>query len=128
MADVTCGRFNISMKLVEDHGAKYGQSKLVQMANREPKQLSISTGSVQHMPIENPNFEWRIRADLRCGVDLPFNSVNPNSLPSVYCEVAWSESLRYEEHDFFTKQYSVIVPDNRHPHWNHQLILTNPHG
>jgi hypothetical protein len=70
------------------------------------------------MPIENPNFEWRVRVDLRAGIDMPLNSLSPHKMPSIYAEIAWSGSLYYEDIDPITKQYSVIVSENRHPHWN----------
>jgi hypothetical protein len=78
------------------------------------------------MPLENPNFEWRIRVDVRAGIDMPLNSLNPHKMPSIYAEVAWSPSLYYESLDPYTKQYTVIIQENRHPHWNQQLIITNP--
>ena len=78
------------------------------------------------MPVENPNFEWRVRVDLRAGIDMPLNSLKPHKMPSIYAEVAWSETLYYESVDAYTVQYSVIVEDNRHPHWNQQLLLSNP--
>ena len=41
-------------------------------------------------PLEDPNFEWRIKIDVRQGVDMPMNMVKPNKLPSMFIEVAWS--------------------------------------
>ncbi len=70
------------------------------------------------MPIENPNYEWRIRVDMRCGIDMPLNSMNPYKMPSIYTEIAWSEALYYETLDPFSLQNTVIVAENRHPHWN----------
>jgi hypothetical protein len=70
------------------------------------------------MPVENPNFEWRIRIDLRAGIDMPLNSINPHKMPSIYAETSWSESLYYESVDPYTKQYSIIFKESRHPHWN----------
>jgi len=70
------------------------------------------------MPIEDPNFEWRLRIDLRAGIDMPLNSMSPHKLPSIYAEICWSEALRYESIDPCTKQFSVIIPESRHPHWN----------
>jgi hypothetical protein len=55
------------------------------------------------MPIENPNFEWRVTVHLRCGIDMPLNSITPHKMPSIYCEVAWSPSMYYESVEEYTK-------------------------
>ncbi len=47
------------------------------------------------MPIEDPNYEWRIRIDLRCGVDMPLNLLKPSKMPSMMFEIAWSEGIQY---------------------------------
>lgn len=88
------------------------------MESLDNKRPDISSSSIQYMPLENPNYEWRIRVDLRAGIDMPLNSLNPHKMPSIFSEVAWSESLYYDSVDPYTKQYSVIIDENRHPHWN----------
>ena len=55
------------------------------------------------MPVENPNFEWRVRVDIRAGIDMPLNSVTPHKMPSIYAEVVWSESLYFEQADPYTR-------------------------
>ena len=55
------------------------------------------------MPIEYPNFEWRVRVDLRAGIDMPLNSMSPHKMPSIFAEVAWSESIYYEDVNPMTK-------------------------
>ena len=40
------------------------------------------------MPLEEPHFKWRIRADLRQAIDVPQNS--PGIAPSMYVELGWS--------------------------------------
>lgn len=109
------GRFNISLQLISDLTSKYGDILLSQMDNKKP---ILSTSSIQHMPIENPNFEWRVRVDIRAGIDMPLNSVTPHKMPSIFAEVAWSESLYYQSVDPYTKQYTIIYKESRHPHWN----------
>jgi len=96
------------------------------MDNRKPDKVQLSTSSVQYMPVENPNYDWRIRVDVRCGVDMPLNSASPSRMPSIYAEVCWSESIFYESLDPLTLQYTCIVKENRHPNWNQQLLVTNP--
>jgi hypothetical protein len=70
------------------------------------------------MPLEASNFEWRVRVDLRAGIDMPLNSLNPHRMPSIYAEVAWSESVYHQQIDPYTRQFSVIIEENRHPLWN----------
>ena len=55
------------------------------------------------MPIENPNYDWRVRIDLRMGTDMPLNSLSPHKMPSIYAEVAWSDSLYVDSIDPYTK-------------------------
>lgn len=88
------------------------------MKELDNKTPEFTSSTVQYMPLENPNFEWRVRVDLRAGIDMPLNSMSPHKMPSIYAELAWSESLYYKDVDSYTKQYSVIVSENRHPHWN----------
>jgi len=76
--------------MVQDLRA-YGDTVLKQMDNRVPEKIQMSTSSVQYMPSENPNFEWRIRADIRSGVDMPLNSTTPHKMPSCYVELTWSD-------------------------------------
>lgn len=64
--------------------------------------LSISTSSIQYMPVEYPNFEWRIRIDIRSGTDMPLNSMTPHKMPSIYAEICWSEGVQYESVDPLT--------------------------
>ena len=123
MAEQQIGRFNISLVLVEDPSSKYGQTLIENLDNKKPE---ISSSAIQYMALENPNFEWRLRIDLRQGIDMPLNSLKPHKMPSIYAEVAWSSALYYDSVDPYTRSYSVIVEENRHPHWNQQLIITNP--
>lgn len=73
---------------------------LESMDNKRPE---VSTSAIQYMPIENPNFEWRVRVDLRAGIDMPLNSLKPHKMPSIYCEVGWSEGLYYDTLDPYTR-------------------------
>lgn len=115
MSDDSAGRFNVSLMLINDSNSKYGATLMQSLDNAKP---ILSTSSIQHMPIENPNFEWRVRVDIRAGIDMPLNSMNPHKMPSIFAEVAWSETLYYESMEPLTRQYSVICKENRHPHWN----------
>ena len=51
---------------------------------------------ISYVAEEDPNFEWQIRIDVRSGTDMPINPYKPDRLPSMYVELAWSESI-YKE-------------------------------
>ena len=70
------------------------------------------------MPKEDPNFEWRIVCDIRCGLDMPLNSFKPSKMPSMYVEIAWSEGLLPESIVPQTRITSIVSEDERHPNWN----------
>ena len=60
------------------------------------------------MPVENPNFDWRVRVDIRSGVDMPMNSNTPHKMPSCYVELTWSDQIYYETIDPVCSVYTVI--------------------
>lgn len=70
---------------------------------------------VHLLPPEDPNFKWRVRVDLRCGLDVPDSP--DGSAPSCYAEVGWS---LYEEAepDDYNRMMSVLAEGTKHPHWN----------
>jgi hypothetical protein len=86
--------------MIQDNQSKYGNSLMQNLDNKRPE---LSTSAIQYMPLENPNFEWRIRVDVRAGIDMPLNSLNPHKMPSIYAEVVWSPSLYYESMDPYTR-------------------------
>ena len=43
---------------------------------------------VHALPVEEPQFKWRIRADLRQAIDVP--QISSDILPSMYVELGWS--------------------------------------
>lgn len=49
---------------------------------------------------------------------MPLNPLKPHRLPSMYFEIAWSESIYYESILPETKLYSIAVDDERNPNWN----------
>jgi len=86
--------------LINDNQSKYGATLMKSLDNQSPE---ISSSAIHFMPLENPNFEWRLRIDLRAGIDMPLNSLTPYKMPSIYAEIAWSPSLYYNEIDPYTK-------------------------
>lgn len=84
-----------------------------------------ATSSVHLLPAEEPNFKWRIWVDLRAALDFPLNWASSGGLPASYCELGWS-LYEQTEPDEYTKILSVLVEQNRHPHWNQQLLFNNP--
>lgn len=36
------------------------------------------------------DFAWRIKIDIKAGVDLPLNRVNPSGLPTSFVECGWT--------------------------------------
>jgi hypothetical protein len=83
-----------------------------------------ATSGVHLLPPEEPNFKWRIRVDFRAAVDFPLNRTS-GGLPSAYIELGWS-LYEQTEPDEYTKVMSALVEQNRHPHWNQQLLFNNP--
>jgi len=69
-------------------------------------------------PLEDPNYEWKVRIDLRCGVDMPLNPMKPHQMPSMICEFAWSDSVYPDSIVPETTLTSFAIEDNRHPIWN----------
>jgi len=53
------------------------------------------------------------------------NRASSGGLPASYCELGWS-LYEQTEPDEYTKILSVLVEQNRHPHWNQQLLFNNP--
>jgi hypothetical protein len=127
MGDQTAGRFNVSLLLISDEtpmteeidpSQSYGQTAADAIRNKQPLADGFKAKSVTYVPFEDTNYEWRVRIDVRSGIDMPFNSHKPHRLPSMQVEVAWSESIYYETVNPFTRLYTLAIEDNRHPNWN----------
>ena len=86
------------------------------LLNRD--QGEMKSPLVNYVAQEDPNYEWRVRIDLRQGIDMPMNPLKPNNLPSMYFEIAWSEGFHPDTIIPETKLTSMVVEDNRHPNWN----------
>ena len=71
LSESSVGRINIALVLVPDSQEKYGHTLMKSLDNKRPE---VSSSAIQYMPVEPPNFEWRIRVDLRAAIDMPMNS------------------------------------------------------
>jgi hypothetical protein len=60
-----------------------------------------AVSQVHLLPAEDPNFKWRVRADIRCALDVPSNPNAPDGQPSCYAEIGWS-------------LYDSVEPDSEH--------------
>lgn len=114
--DGVVGRFNVTLRLLAD--------------KIEPDDEVIQTGindSAQLLPEMDVirNFVWRMRVDVRSGINLPFNRTNEGGLPSYYVEMGWT---MYPNRDINLSEAvrSTIITNNRHPIWNHQLLYYPP--
>lgn len=114
--DAVVGKFNVSLRLI---GEKI-----------EPDDEQIQTGindGVQLLPEMDVvrNFVWRMRVDVRSGINLPFNRTTEGGLPSYYVEMGWT---MYPNRDINLSDAvrSTIIESNRHPIWNHQLLYYPP--
>ena len=75
------------------------------------------------MPLEEPQFKWRIRVDIRQAIDVPYSS--PGILPSMYVELGWSLYDQSQPEDF-NRIMSNLVESNAYPDFNQQLRFHNP--
>lgn len=117
------GRFNITLSIQSDFSKREGlEGSYFNGKIYEPIE---ATSMVHHMPLESDNYTWRIRIDLRCCIDAPMNSVTATRLPSCYAEFGWSDhSQRAPEPE--NRMLSLLIPQERHPHWNQQLLFHSP--
>lgn len=119
-AEVTVGRFTILLKLVGEYMTQYPGLEGTNVTG--PKK---ATGEMHLLPPEDSSFKWRVRVDVHAAIDFPLNRATPEGLPSPYVEVGWS-MYDQTEPDEYTKIMSLLINDNRHPHWNQQLLFNNP--
>lgn len=63
------------------------------------------------------NFAWRLRVDVRSGIDISLNRTTQSGLPSSYVELGWT---LYENQppDDYQLYLTKLVENNRHPIWN----------
>lgn len=78
---------------------------------------------VHPLPVEEPQFKWRVRVDLRQAIDVP--QISNDILPSLYVELGWSLYEQSQPEDF-NKIMSNLVEKNAYPDFNQQLLLHNP--
>lgn len=117
------GRFNITLGLENDYTKRQGLEG--SYFNGEVFEPIEATSMVHHMPLEQENYIWRIRIDLRCCIDAPMNNATATKLPSCYAEFGWSQDS-HSSPEAEDRMLSLLIPQERHPHWNQQLLYHNP--
>lgn len=70
---------------------------------------------VHPMPLEEPHFKWRVRVDIRQGIDVPQPA--PGIMPSLYVELGWSLYEKSQPEDF-NKILSNLIEQNQYPDFN----------
>jgi len=78
---------------------------------------------VHPLPVEQPDFRWRIRMDLRQALNI--SSIKPDIQPSTYVELGWKIHPTPPVEDS-NKVFSMLVENNQFPDFNQQLLLHNP--
>lgn len=108
---VTVGRFLVTLRVIPEQAVPI-----------ESENLEI----FHPLPVIDPykEFVWRIRVDFRSAYDIPMNNMSTTGLPSPYMEFGWSHYVQQRPGDNDTEK-SLIVPNNRNPIWNYQLIYYN---
>jgi hypothetical protein len=56
-----------------EEGQKYGATLAESTKGNQLSSSEVLSQTVNYMPHEDPNYEWRIRVDIRSGVDMPLN-------------------------------------------------------
>jgi len=117
------GRFNITIRIDNDYSKKPGlENSYFNGGIADPIE---ATSMVHHMPLEEDKYVWRLRIDLRCCIDAPMNSVTATKLPSCYAEFGWSSHSQMSPEPQ-NRMLSLLIPQERHPHWNQQLLYHSP--
>ena len=117
------GRFNITLSIDNDYSKKPGlENSYFNGGISDPIEAS---SMVHHMPLEEPKYLWRLRIDLRWWIDAPMNTVTATKLPSWYAEFGWSSHSQMTPEPQ-NRLLSLLIPQERHPHWNQQLLYHSP--
>ncbi len=71
------------------------------------------------------DFAWKIRANIRSAVNLPYNRTTETQLPSAYVEMGWA---MYNHQDINQPEAirSATIDANRFPVWNNEIIYYPP--
>jgi len=71
------------------------------------------------------DFAWRIRAEIRSAVNLPYNRTTDSQLPSSYVEFGWA-AQSHNDLNQPENARSATIDANRFPVWNNELIYYPP--
>ena len=112
------GKFVVMLKLVNEG----------QMPQEEEKFHKADVSDIFHqLPNSDPTIDWRVKCDIRCGVDLPLNRNTKTGLPTCFVELGWTLYDKQPPDDL-KLQMTNLVENNRHPIWNQQFYIKNPPG
>jgi len=105
------GRFSIILKMVGDYMTK--QEAMYDGKNANGPRRAVT--KVHPLPLEQANFKWRMRVDLRECMDIPMSNIDVQ--PSTYIELGWSlyENTQPDEHN---KVLSALVENAQFPDFN----------
>ena len=78
------GTMSVTLKMVGDYLTKFDSAA---DGKDGPKK---ATGELHVLPAEAQSFAWRIRCDVRAGVNMPLNDVVQQGLPSCFLDFGWS--------------------------------------
>jgi hypothetical protein len=109
------------LKIVGDYMTK--QEALYEGQSINGPQKAIS--SIHPLPIEKPDFSWRMRVDLRQGINIPMSGIETQ--PATYVEFGWSLYENSRPDDLYKVQ-SVLVENTQYPDFNQTLLFHCPAG
>lgn len=81
--------------------------------------LPLEKDDIFHdLPVSDPfmKFKWRLRVDVRSGIDLPLNNTL-NGMPASFVEVGWTLYDKQAPDDYLL-YLTKIIELNRHPIYN----------
>ena len=119
MSETVVGKFGVLLKIVADYMSETQTSFDGQNLTGPKKAKS----QIHPLPLEHPDFKWRLRCDLRQGLNIP--SDRPDGQPSAYVEMGWKHHPTPPLEDG-KKVMSNLVEENHFPDFNEQLLLHNP--
>jgi hypothetical protein len=122
--EVTVGRFIANLKVIGEQDLPNEE----RLGGAQNAGDAFTQGDITHAlpnPTHVSDFTWRIRVDVRCGIDLPLNRNTQSGLPTSFVEVGWT-LYDGQPPDDYTLQSTSMVDNNRHPIWNQQIFVLNP--
>lgn len=105
------GKFGVLLKIVAD----YMSSTQTGFDGRNMTGPRKAKAQVHPLPVEEPDFKWRVRADLKQALNIPQDRMDTE--PSTYVELGWKEHpSQVVEHG--NKVFSVLIEGSQYPDFN----------